>query len=232
MKALICELCGGNELIKQDDGFFHCAHCGTKYTLEAARKLMVDGVVQVKAADFVVKVGILEKYEGEARDIVIPDNVVEISPSVFEGLPIESVVLGNGVKKIGYAAFANCGDLKSVNFGTNLKEIGERAFMNCSSLGEIELSDGLESIGKFAFAKCENVKRVRVPTGFQQELPWVMVFYGCNPDISNIEGLSEDGRRQFLRMQGKCQHCGGEFEASGSIIKKYICTQCGKKKDY
>lgn len=40
MKALTCELCGGNQLVKKD-GMFVCEHCGTKYTAEEARKLFV-----------------------------------------------------------------------------------------------------------------------------------------------------------------------------------------------
>ena len=39
MKALICEMCGGNDLIKQDS-LYVCQHCGTKYTTEEAKKLM------------------------------------------------------------------------------------------------------------------------------------------------------------------------------------------------
>ena len=39
MKALVCEMCGGNELIKQD-GLYVCQHCGTKYTIEEVKKLM------------------------------------------------------------------------------------------------------------------------------------------------------------------------------------------------
>lgn len=46
MKALQCELCGSNELLKQD-GVFVCQYCGTKYTLEEARKMMIEGTVAV-----------------------------------------------------------------------------------------------------------------------------------------------------------------------------------------
>ena len=46
MQAIKCELCGSNQLIKKD-GFFQCEHCGTKYTLEEARKLIVSGTVEV-----------------------------------------------------------------------------------------------------------------------------------------------------------------------------------------
>ena len=38
MQAIKCELCNGNDFVKQD-GFFVCQHCGTKYTLEEAQRL-------------------------------------------------------------------------------------------------------------------------------------------------------------------------------------------------
>ncbi len=47
MKALVCELCGSNEFVKED-GFFVCQHCHTKYSPEEAKKIMVEGTVAVK----------------------------------------------------------------------------------------------------------------------------------------------------------------------------------------
>ncbi|SDZ88415.1 hypothetical protein SAMN05216349_102112 [Oribacterium sp. KHPX15] len=46
MKAIVCEMCGSHDLIKQD-GMYVCQNCGTKYTVEEAKKLMVEGVVDV-----------------------------------------------------------------------------------------------------------------------------------------------------------------------------------------
>lgn len=41
MKRLTCEMCGSSDLVKQD-GMFVCQFCGTKYSIEEARKMMVD----------------------------------------------------------------------------------------------------------------------------------------------------------------------------------------------
>lgn len=41
MKQFRCEMCGSTELIKQD-GLFVCQACGCKYTVEEAKKLMVE----------------------------------------------------------------------------------------------------------------------------------------------------------------------------------------------
>ena len=48
MKAMVCELCGSNDIVKQDD-YFVCQHCGTKYTLEEARKLI--GTVKIDTSE-------------------------------------------------------------------------------------------------------------------------------------------------------------------------------------
>jgi uncharacterized Zn finger protein (UPF0148 family) len=40
MKQIVCEMCGGKDLIKQD-GMFTCQNCGTKYSVEEAKKMMV-----------------------------------------------------------------------------------------------------------------------------------------------------------------------------------------------
>mgnify|MGYP002515535794 CR=1 FL=1 len=51
MKQLTCEMCGGTDLMKQD-GVFVCQSCGTKYSVEEAKKMMVEvgGTVEVKNA--------------------------------------------------------------------------------------------------------------------------------------------------------------------------------------
>lgn len=50
MKVMICEMCNGNRLIKQD-GLYVCQHCGTMYSAEEARKLLVEGTVKIDHTD-------------------------------------------------------------------------------------------------------------------------------------------------------------------------------------
>lgn len=47
MKQITCEMCGDNDLIKTD-GVFVCQSCGTKYSLEEAKKMLVEGTVIVE----------------------------------------------------------------------------------------------------------------------------------------------------------------------------------------
>ena len=50
MKAIKCEMCNSSDVVKQD-GFFVCQSCGTKYSVEEAKKLMVEGTVKIDTSD-------------------------------------------------------------------------------------------------------------------------------------------------------------------------------------
>lgn len=50
MQAIKFELCGSNQFTKVD-GMFQCQHCGTKYTLEEAKKLIISGTVEITKGD-------------------------------------------------------------------------------------------------------------------------------------------------------------------------------------
>lgn len=61
MKAMQCELCGSTDILKDGD-FFVCQNCGTKYTPENAKKMMVEGVVQVEGTVKVDSSSQIENY--------------------------------------------------------------------------------------------------------------------------------------------------------------------------
>ena len=46
MKPLICDMCGSGDIVKVDN-LFVCQSCGTKYSIEAAKKMMISGQVEV-----------------------------------------------------------------------------------------------------------------------------------------------------------------------------------------
>ena len=66
MKQLTCEMCGSTELIKQD-GFFVCQTCGCKYSVEEAKKMMIEGTVDVQGTVKVDNSAFVEKYLVNAR---------------------------------------------------------------------------------------------------------------------------------------------------------------------
>ncbi len=50
MKELTCEMCGSNNVIKQE-GLFVCQICNTKYSVEEAKKIMFEGTVKIDHSD-------------------------------------------------------------------------------------------------------------------------------------------------------------------------------------
>lgn len=67
MKQLTCEMCGSTDLMKQD-GVFVCQICGCKYSVEEAKRMMVEGTVDVSGST--VKVdnsAFVERYLQNAR---------------------------------------------------------------------------------------------------------------------------------------------------------------------
>lgn len=66
MKQLACEMCGSTDLMKQD-GVFVCQSCGMKYSVEEARKMMVEGTVDVQGTVKVDNTAFVQKYLANAR---------------------------------------------------------------------------------------------------------------------------------------------------------------------
>lgn len=46
MKALTCEMCGSTEIVRKD-GLYVCQACGTKYSVEDAKKMMMEGTIKI-----------------------------------------------------------------------------------------------------------------------------------------------------------------------------------------
>ncbi len=65
MQAMICEMCNSNDLVKQD-GMFVCQHCGTKYSVEEAKKLM--GTVKVDKTEETEKLLVLARRAKDNKD--------------------------------------------------------------------------------------------------------------------------------------------------------------------
>ena len=89
MKQLTCEMCGSTDMLKED-GVFVCQSCGTKYSVEEAKKLMIEGTVEVQGTVKVDKTketeALLERAFNFLEDgnfdsaIVYCEKVLDIDP--------------------------------------------------------------------------------------------------------------------------------------------------------
>lgn len=87
MKKITCEMCGSTDLIKKD-GIFECQSCGTKYSVEEAKKMMVEGTVNVQGTvkvDGSQKLDNLYQVARRAKD----DNNSENASKYYDMILIE-----------------------------------------------------------------------------------------------------------------------------------------------
>jgi hypothetical protein len=100
---------------------------------------------------------VIVKYLGKASAVVIPAviqgmPVKELADESFESGPrITSVVIPEGVLKIGRSAFAYQNALASVTLPDTLQYIGSFAFAYCSKLAAITLPPDIRVIDQWAF---------------------------------------------------------------------------------
>ncbi len=84
MKRLTCEMCGSTDLIKQD-GVFVCQTCGCKYSVEEAKKMMVEVVGAVKVENTASKESLLKR----AQMLLLDKDYNEAERCVEQALDID-----------------------------------------------------------------------------------------------------------------------------------------------
>ncbi|MGM9795661.1 MAG: TFIIB-type zinc finger domain-containing protein [Candidatus Aphodosoma sp.] len=74
MKPLKCEMCGSTDVIKQD-GLFICQYCGTKYSVEEAKKMMPDTPVTIQGSVQIDNTNTLQNLYATARKAKEMNNI-------------------------------------------------------------------------------------------------------------------------------------------------------------
>lgn len=71
---------------------------------------------------------------------------------------IKTIVIGDGITKIGSKAFYDFDYLNTVTIGNGVTVIGEEAFRDCAYLNTVNLGSGVEKFKKYAFYDCNQLK--------------------------------------------------------------------------
>lgn len=102
--------------------------------------------------EFEIVDGVLKKYRGTAKDIIIPEDVVRIDSNAFwKNEIIESVRIHGNTDSIGDKAFYWCKNLHSVTIEEGVKKIGAQAFCMCGALYDLSIPNSIATVGVQAF---------------------------------------------------------------------------------
>lgn len=188
-----CTNCGANLEIDNTKDAAICPYCGTAFIVEKAinnyntTNQIHAGTVNIyggNSADFVIRGGVLEKYNGAATEVVVPNSVKIIGCEAFLNcIGITSVVLPDSVREIrdgSYerGAFAGCTTLISIVIPNSVQKIGSLAFKDCKSLTSVTIPDSVQTIGVRSFDGCGSLTSVNIPDSVQT-IGWG-AFSGCS----------------------------------------------------
>ena len=105
----------------------------------------------------------LDKYEGTAITVSVPDDVKTIGAESFAGnQTLAQIDVGKNTRTIEHGAFANCPYLYSVTTHDNLEEIQTAAFAGDGRLTSINLGAAVSELGYGVFAGCNNLSSITI----------------------------------------------------------------------
>ena len=99
------------------------------------------------------------------KSVIIPDGVERIGQNAFEGAPdLEEVSLPSTLHSISYMMFSKCRRLKKVEFSglPNLYEIDNFAFADCAMLQSFTIPKNVEKIGMAPWRNCELLTEIKL----------------------------------------------------------------------
>lgn len=181
--ALYCKFCGEKHLLicpqcetVLDTDNIYCHMCGLK--VEGAQAV-VEGVTTsissstkpqpptLPATDskfFRIREGVLEKYTGKGlKSIVIPEGVEKIGKKAFHECEATEIILPHGLRSIEEEAFRECRHLTQISLPEGVIYIGDAAFFLCTSLKKVTLPNSLASIESAAFSFCRSLCSINLP---------------------------------------------------------------------
>ena len=133
---------------------------------------------------------VLMNWCDEVSVIVIPNNILSLSPYVFYGCDnIESVTFESGslLENIGNYAFYGCENLTNFEIPDNVTSIGNYAFYDCKGLTNIEIPGNVISIGCYALYGCTGLTSLT----FENPNNWQRASdSGFNSNVSSLITLS------------------------------------------
>ena len=140
-------------------------------TTDGSTRVSFDLRPQITSFSFGNNVGSIPSYLcskmiGISGELIIPNNVINIGQSAFNGCSSISgeMIIPNSVTTIGQSAFRDCSNITGeLTIPNSVTSIGERVFSGCSGLTSVTIPNSVTSIGSYAFSGCTGLTSVTIP---------------------------------------------------------------------
>ncbi len=133
------------------------------YNFQNAKKIEKITVKET-VEDIFIPTGFVMDAKG-LKEIVFEnaDKIKYIYGSAFESCyALEDLIIPQNVTEISSRAFALC-RFDSIEIPEKVEKIGEYAFFKCTDITSIVIPDSVNSIGDYAFKGCSKLKNVKLP---------------------------------------------------------------------
>lgn len=132
------------------------------------RNLIIPSTITIDSDEYTV-VGFDNPFRNvmwtERIDTVdIPSTITDIPVLLFRNVMIKSVILHEGLKTIGAAAFRDEKGLTEIELPEGLESIGDEAF-RASGLKAIRLPNSIKQLGWNIFSNCQDLEEAVLPEG-------------------------------------------------------------------
>lgn len=175
----------------------------------------------------VTAIGSLAFYKCEGLTaITIPDNILSIGRSAFEGcVRLADVTIGSGVAAIGDSAFLGCTALTGVIIPDSVTTMGVYVFSGCTNLTSVDIGEQVAAIGNSAFAGCTELADLTI--GASVTAIDVFAFSGCSKltDVVIPNGVATIGKFAFYNCEALTDV---EIPESVSSIGSNAFSGCGE----
>lgn len=127
-------------------------------------------------SDFEIKNGVLMKYKGNKKHVIIPDKVSDIADKAFAGKEfVTKITVPGSIKEIQYTYFDECINLKEVVLLDGVEVLGIHCFSYNPKLEKVSIPKTLYSLHSCSFQDCLKLQSIDVDPE--------------NPNFTSVDGV-------------------------------------------
>lgn len=137
---------------------------GAKWALAATGELTISGEGETDSyGTNTITTRPWNAYTNKITTVVIEEGITKLGSGIFYSTPnLENVYIANGVTQIMGQAFQACNKLTRIDLPDSVTSIGRSAFQSCKALTSIVIPASVTSLGEAVFYACSALTNVTI----------------------------------------------------------------------